>query len=410
MPGMTSQPVVRFLDRTTPPHIVTLVLIAGLSAMNLGALLPSLPAMARYFQADYAVMQLAVSLYLAITAAFQIVIGPLSDRYGRRPVMLVSLAIFTVATVASIFSPDIRTFLILRMISGAVVTGMVLSRAVVRDIFPEAQSASMLGYVTMGIALVPMFAPMIGGFLDAAFGWQSVFVMLALSGIAIWGVAWADMGETAKGEARSFAAQLKEWPELFRSPRFWGYALAAAFGSGAFFAFLGGAPYVATEVYGLSSFWAGVGFGAPPVGYMLGNFISARFATRLGIDRLILIGGIATTVGLLISSLISATGYGSAVMFFAFCTTVGLGNGMVIPNATAGLLSVRPHLAGTASGLGGAMMIGGGAALSVLAGIVLKRGETDLPLLLLMTASSAMTIVSILYVARRARRLNAGKP
>lgn len=404
---MTTLPVARFFDRTTPPHIVTLVLIAGIQAMNLSAFLPSLPSMARYFDADYAVIQLAVSLYLGVTAVFQLVIGALSDRFGRRPVMLVSLAIFVVATVAMIFSTNVVMFLALRLISGVVVTGMVLSRAAVRDTFPEEQSASMLGYVTMGIALVPMLAPMIGGLLDQAFGWRAVFVMLAGSGALIWLVAWADMGETAKTEGASFRAQFADWPELFRSPRFWGYSLAAAFASGAFFAFLGGAPYVATEVYGLSSFWAGVGFGMPPVGYLLGNFISARFATRLGIDRLILTGAVVATVGIAISSLISFAGLGSAVLFFTFMTTLGFGNGLVMPNATAGLLSVRPHLAGTASGLGGAMMIGGGAGLSALAGVVLKGGETDLPLLLLMTASSMLAIVSILYVTRRTRRLRA---
>jgi DHA1 family bicyclomycin/chloramphenicol resistance-like MFS transporter len=404
---MTRRPVVRFLDRSTPPHILTLVLIAGLSAMNLGAFLPSLPAMARHFGTEYSVMQLAVSLYLAITAAFQLVIGPVSDRYGRRPVVLWGIGIFILATVASIFAPDVTVFLILRMISGVVVAGMVLSRAVVRDMVPQDEAASMIGYVTMGMALVPMVAPMIGGALDQAFGWQATFAFLAGSGLVIGAITWADMGETASGEGKSFRAQAADYPELFRSPRFWGYAFSAAFASGAFFAFLGGAPYVATEVYGLSAFWSGVGFGAPAIGYMLGNAFSGRFATRFGIDRLILAGALISSAGLLLASALSAIGLGSAWLFFSFCTFVGLGNGLVMPNATAGLLSVRPRLAGTASGLGGAIMIGGGAALSVLAGIVLLRGETDLPLLILMACSTVLSILSILLVIARARRFKA---
>ena len=402
---MTSRPTVRFLDRTTPPHIVTLVLMAGVGAMNMSAFLPSLPAMAEHFGTDYAVMQLSVSLYLAMTAAIQLAIGPISDRYGRRPVVLACTAVFVVATAACIFAPSAETFLLFRMISATAAVGFVLSRAIVRDMVPQAEAASMIGYVTMGMSLVPMVAPMIGGALEGAFGWQATFVFLALSGVGLWVLVWADQGETFAGRPSSLAEQVREYPELLASRRFWGYVFAAAFASGAFFAFLGGAPYVASEVYGLSAVWAGVAFGAPAIGYAAGNFLSGRFSVRVGINRMILYGSLVTAIGLGISILVTAAGYGSPLVFFGFCTFVGLGNGLTMPNATAGLLSVRPRLAGSASGLGSAIMIGGGAALSVFAGIVLKLGTTSLPLQLLMFASSALALVAILYVMKREREV-----
>jgi DHA1 family bicyclomycin/chloramphenicol resistance-like MFS transporter len=260
----------------------------------------------------------------------------------------------------------------------------------------------------MGMSLVPMFAPMIGGALDTAFGWQSTFVFLAVSGLAIAVLAWADMGETVpKGRSVSLRDQMRDYPELLTSRRFWGYVFAAAFASGAFFAFLGGSPYVASEVYGLDAFWAGVGFGAPAVGYAFGNFLSGRFSVRFGVNAMILYGTVVTSAGLAVSAAITAAGYGSAFVFFGFCTFVGIGNGLVMPNATAGMLSVRPHLAGTASGLGGAILIGGGAALSVLAGIVLLWGTTSLPLQLLMLFTSLCALTSVLYVLRRERQLSA---
>ena len=402
---MTARPEVRFLDRTTPPHIVTLVLMAGVGAMNMSAFLPSLPAMAEHFGTDYAVMQLSVSLYLAVTAAIQLVVGPISDRYGRRPVVLASTAIFVLATLACIVAPTAETFLLFRMISATAAVGFVLSRAVVRDMVPQAEAASMIGYVTMGMSLVPMVAPMIGGGLEGAFGWQATFVFLALSGVGLWALVWADQGETFAGHSSSFASQVREYPELLTSRRFWGYVFAAAFASGAFFAFLGGAPYVASEVYGLSPVWAGVAFGAPAVGYAFGNFLSGRFSVRVGINGMILYGSLVTAIGLGVSILITAAGFGSAFVFFGFCTFVGIGNGLTMPNATAGLLSVRPRLAGSASGLGSAIMIGGGAALSVFAGIVLKMGTTSLPLQILMFTSSALALVSILYVMKREREV-----
>jgi DHA1 family bicyclomycin/chloramphenicol resistance-like MFS transporter len=404
---MNASIAVRFLDRTTPPHIMTLVLLAGLGAMSMSAFLPSLPAMSRYFDTEYSVMQLSVSLYLATTAVIQLMVGPLADRYGRRPIVLGATTVFVLATIGCILAPTAEIFLMFRMMQGAVAAGFVLSRAIVRDMYPQNEAASMIGYVTMGMSLVPMFAPMIGGALDEAFGWRATFVFLALSGVAIGALAWADQGETApEGRATSFRDQIRDYPELLTSRRFWGYVFAAAFASGAFFAFLGGSPYVASEVYGLDAFWAGVGFGAPAIGYAMGNFLSGRFSVRLGVNRMILYGAIITTTGLTISVLITALGFGSALVFFGFCTFVGLGNGMVMPNATAGMLSVRPNLAGTASGLGSAILIGGGAALSVLAGIVLLWGTTSLPLQLLMLITSILSVGAILYVIRRERQLS----
>ncbi|MEL7343381.1 MAG: MFS transporter, partial [Pseudomonadota bacterium] len=187
----------------------------------------------------------------------------------------------------------------------------------------------------------------------------------------------------------------------FSSRRFWGYTFAAAFASGAFFAFLGGSPFVATNAYGLSETMAGVGFGAPAVGYATGNFLAGRFSTRLGFNRMILLGGISTTIGMIALTILALLGSDNAVIFFALCTTIGLGNGMTIPNATAGMMSVRPELAGTASGIGGAIMIGGGAALSATAGLFLERFGGVTPLALVMLTSSILGVVSILYVIQR---------
>ncbi|WP_299750973.1 multidrug effflux MFS transporter [uncultured Boseongicola sp.] len=407
---MSSRPEVRFLDRSTPPHIVTLVLMAGVAAMNMGAFLPSLPRMTTYFQTDYSVMQLSVSLYLAATAVLQLIIGPLSDRYGRRPVVLICYAIFILASVGCLFATTIEVFLTFRMLQGAVAVGLVLSRAIVRDMVPQREAASMIGYVTMGMALVPMVAPMIGGALDQLFGWQATFIFLIASGISVLALCYADQGETSSGDGKSFKAQVSEYPELLASRRFWGYVFAAAFASGAFFAFLGGAPLVASDVYGLSSFWAGIGFGAPAIGYATGNYISGRFSTHYGINRMIQTGTLITSGGMLLALAISLAGYGSAVKFFGLCTFVGIGNGLVMPNATAGMLSVRPHLAGTASGLGSAILIGGGAALSAFAGVVLGWGTGDAPLLIIMAISACLGYISIRFVVAREKRLATTDP
>ncbi len=396
---------VRFLDRATPPHILTLILLAGLSALALNIFLPSLPGMTAYFETDYRLMQLSVAVYLAVNATLQLILGPVSDRFGRRPVIIGGLLIFLLATLGCIFSTNVWVFLAFRMIQATIVAAMVLSRAIVRDMVPEAQAASMIGYVTMGMAVVPMIGPAIGGVLDEAFGWQASFwALFALGAVVTW-LAWSDLGETAPLQGRSFAEQLTEYPALFASPRFWGYALASALTSGSFFAYLGGAPYVGDKVFGLSPSELGLLFGAPAIGYFLGNFASGRFSVRVGVNRMVLWGTLVTTSGVALNLALFYAGLGSAYSFFGFMTLMGLGNGMTIPNATAGALSVRPHLAGTASGLAGALMIGGGAALSALAGALLAPGTGAFPLLWIMACTSAAGTVAISFVIWRERRL-----
>jgi len=397
---MSDLPKTIYLDRTTPPHITTLVLLAGLSALSMNVFLPSLPGMTEYFQTDYSKMQLSISLYLGLTGALQLIIGPLSDRYGRRPVILVGFAIFLIATIGCLFSKNIETFLFFRMTQTAVATGMVLSRAIVRDIVPANEAASMIGYVTMGMSLVPMIAPAVGGFLDDIFGWHANFAILLLMGVIASVIIWLDLGETNQHRSSSFMAQIKDYPELFGSRRFWGYCLTAAFASGSFFAFLGGAPYIATNFFGLSSSELGLYFGIVSLGYMTGNFVSGRYSVRFGINKMMLYGASFTLLGILVSLAFFLAGSTHPLSFFGFMFAVGVGNGMTLPNSNAGMVSVRPQLAGSASGLGGAIMLGGGASLAAVTGIVLTPGSGPYPLLYLMIATSVLAVTTILYIMR----------
>ncbi|MEM9780120.1 MAG: multidrug effflux MFS transporter [Pseudomonadota bacterium] len=394
-----------WLDPATAPKIVTLVLIAGLGALNMNIFLPSLPSMADYYQADYAVIQLAISAYLGVTALLQLVIGPLSDRYGRRPVMIASLWVFLLATLGCYLAPDVTTFLFFRMVQASVATGLALSRAIVRDMVSADKAASMIGYVTMGMALVPMIGPMIGGALDELYGWQSSLILTAVFGGLVLLIVWRDMGETNVHKSSSFGAQFRAYPELVASRRFWGYALAAAFASGSFFAFLGGGPYVATEVLGMSPGELGFYFGLIALGYMFGNFLSGRFAERTGLNTMMLLGGGVASVGLVAGCGLFAVGLIHPLVLFGTIGFVGIGNGLTLPSANAGMVSVRPHLAGSASGLGGALMIGGGAALSALTGALLGPTTGAWPLLFMMLLSSILCVVTTLYVIRRARQV-----
>jgi DHA1 family bicyclomycin/chloramphenicol resistance-like MFS transporter len=399
---MSSFPKTRFLDRTTPPHIATLILMAGIGALSLNVFLPSLPTMAEHFGVEYALMQLSVSAYLATTALVQVAIGPFSDRYGRRPVMIGTVVIFTIASVGAIYAPNFTVFLIFRLLQTAIATGFVISRAVVRDMVPQDQAASMIGYVTMGMSIVPMMGPAVGGVLDEAFGWQASFWVLAGGGLLLFILLYFDQGETFTKREGGFAAQVREYPKLLTSQRFWGYCLAAAFASGAFFAYLGGAPFVGTEVFAMEPAELGLYFGAPAIGYLIGNGLSGRYSVRVGVNRMVLIGALLTVAGMSTLMLLDLAGFSHPFVFFGFMIFIGLGNGILLPNANAGMLSVRPALAGSAAGLGGAFMIGGGAALSVIAGFVLGPDTGARPLIILMLLTTLASVVCALWVMRRA--------
>ncbi len=381
--------------------------MAGVGALSLNVFLPSLPSMAQHFGVDYGLMQLSVSAYLAATAFVQIAVGPISDRYGRRPVVLATVAIFTLASLGAIFAPNFTVFLICRLLQTAIATGFAISRAIVRDMVPQDQAASMIGYVTMGMSIVPMIGPAVGGVLDEAFGWQASFWMLAGGGVMLGYFVYMDQGETFTRREGGFAAQLREYPALLTSQRYWGYCLAAAFASGAFFAYLGGSPFVGTVVFGMDPAQLGLYFGAPALGYLVGNGVSGRFSVKIGENRMVLIGASVTVIGMLILLLCDVIGLQHPVVFFGFMIFIGLGNGILLPNANAGMLSVRPALAGSAAGLGGAFMIGGGAALSMIAGFILGPETGARPLIVLMLLTTIASLFCAFWVMRRAKVVGA---
>ena len=407
-----SKPV--FLNRETQPSMLTLVLLASISALAMNSFLPSLPNMAEHFGSSTALMGLSVGVYLGTSAIFQILVGPLSDRIGRRTVSLWALIIFSVVSISCVYAPNTFVFMFLRALQAIAACTFVVARAVVRDTTETQASGSKIAYISMGTAICPMFGPALGGLLDGWFGWEANFWFIGGLGFFILLIAYFDLGETVPENTQGFRQQFSEYPELLLSRRFWGYCLASAFGAGAFFAYLGGGPFVGSIVYNLSPEMLGLYFGAPAIGYFFGNFLSGRFTILFGIDAMILWGLWIIFSGLSLSMVCSYFGYGTVETFFGFMIFVGLGNGLTIPNATAGMLSVRPHLAGTASGLGGAMMIAIGAALSTLAGAFLIPGSNEMPLLMLMWFSSLSGVAVIIYVRQRNKRLkklsNAGAP
>jgi DHA1 family bicyclomycin/chloramphenicol resistance-like MFS transporter len=399
---MDARPTVK---RAHPPKLATLVLMASVGPLAMNVFLPSLPTMSRYFNVDYSVIQLVISAYLVALAVMQLFIGPASDRYGRRPVLLICFSLFCIATLAAIFSPTFSVLLGWRLVQSLSAAGIVLSRAIVRDVFAPEDAASKIAYVTMGMSVTPMIAPFIGGFLDEHFGWQASFWLTFAFGLIAVVFLWFDLEETNLEPSSSMRSQFRAYPELLTSPRFWGYTATATFASGTFFAFLGGGPYVSTEILHMTPSQYGIHFGIVSLGYMAGNFLSGRFTKAWGMNRMMLMGSMVGVVGMLASLALFGAGYYHPLSLFGPAAIVGIGNGMALPSANAGIVSVRPHLAGSASGLGGSLMIAGGALAAAMASSLLGPTTGPFPLIYVALGYALCGVVASLLVIRRTAKV-----
>ncbi|MEL6809127.1 MAG: multidrug effflux MFS transporter [Pseudomonadota bacterium] len=369
-----------------------LVLLTAMSVLTLNMFLPALPAMRADFEVSEAVMGRAISFYMLAAAVLQLVMGPLSDRVGRRPVILGLLALYVVASVLCLLAQSVTLFLIARTAQAVAVGGSILGSAVVRDLHEGREAAAKLSLIASAMAVAPMLAPMMGGLLETAFGWRSVFVAYALLGAGLFLWCLRDLGETHSGRVG------KRLPlgALLRSRVFWAYVSVQAFGVGTFFVFLTGAPFVAADVFGLGPALIGVALGSTTAGFMVGAGVSARLVRRLGPSRLILAGRLFPLVGLGAALAYYVAGGGQVLPLFIGTVTVGIGNGLSLANANAGALSVRPDLAGSASGLNGAFVLGLGAALSWATTAVISASATPQALLLVMLAVVCVALVAAL--------------
>ncbi|MGR3712643.1 MAG: multidrug effflux MFS transporter [Shimia sp.] len=387
-----------FHPATSPPSLTTLILLTAFSVLSLNMFLPSLEHIALEFEVDYAIANLSIAGYLAITAVLQIIMGPLSDRYGRRPVMLAGLAVFSFASLGCLFAQDIRVFLGFRLLQGTVIAGMALSRTAVRDQYSAQKAASLLGYISMAMAVAPMTGPLFGGILDEVFGWRATFVFFVVGGFLLWWLTWADMGETNKTQSATIRAQFQTYPELLRSRRFWGYSFCLTFSLGAFYVYIAGAALVGGAVFGLSPAQIGAGVGIITCGFAVGSFLSGRFANRVPLTHMVIAGRLVAAIGPLIGLTLLALGLVHPISYFGAITLVGMGNGLTIPSANSGVMSVRPQLAGSAGGLSGAMAVAGGALLTMLAGAVLTAETGAVVLMVLVLACVLCSLVAALYV------------
>ena len=364
-------------------------------------ILPSLPNIATTFQTDFALVNLSVAGFAIITAVIEAVGGAISDRFGRRSVVLVSLSIFIAASVGCALASNIGVFLFFRAMQACVAPCYSVALVVIKESSNERQAASKFGYLAMGWALAPMVGPTIGSSLDELFGWRSSFVVFAILGVAAFALsAWELKGIPAP--PKSGTSYLKSYAQLLRSTRFWSYTLCMACSMGVLYVFLGGAPLVVGDALGGSSAKLGLYMGLVPTGFILGSYLAGRFATRTSLGTVLISARLLTCIGLLTGLILAMLGATHVLAFFGPCLFIGIGNGLTMPAANSGAMSVRSDLVGTAAGLAAAMRIAGGAVIASIAGLFLT--ESVHMLFVLMLVSGLFALLAALYAASLERR------
>jgi DHA1 family bicyclomycin/chloramphenicol resistance-like MFS transporter len=328
--------------------------------------------------------------------------GPLSDRWGRRPVLLAAMGIFAVASVGCWLAPNVWIFLLFRLFQAAVIAGMALSRAVIRDMAPPQEAASMMGYVSMVMALAPMVGPVFGGLLDEMLGWRTTFAVLAVLGTGVFVLCWFDLGETNTKKSETFSAQMRTYPQLFVSKLFWAHVLCQAFSVGAFYAFLAGAPLVGEATFGLTPAKLGIGMGAITGGFVFGNFLSGRYSKRFALADMMIAGRLVAIFGTITGIILLWLGFLHPVILFGSVVFIGIGNGLTLPASNSGALSVRPDLAGSSAGLSGAVVVAVGAFLTSVTGAILTEETGVYILMAILLALSLLGLIA----ARAVRSLD----
>ena len=388
-------------------HLPLVTLLAAVTAIGpfaLQALSPALPAISAGFAVPAGVAQLMLSLSLVAMAATTLVWGPLSDRLGRRPMMVSGMVLAGLGSALAAIAPALWVAVLGRLLqAGGAVAGMVLARAVAQDLYGRERAAAVIGQVTAVMVLAPMLAPVLSGLIVEAVGWRGIFALVAAAAAAL--AVWSRLAlpETApRGPRESPRATLKAFAEVAARRGFWSHGCFGAASLAAFLFFVGAAPYVMEEAYGAGPAVYGLFFMPLAASYMVSNMACGRMTARHGARRLIVFGGCLSLAAMAAGLVATALGLHHPAVLMVPAVFPSIGAGLAVPNAVAGAVGAAPHRAGAASGLFGFAQFMAGAVATQVAGFV-PHGVAA-PTLLGMTALSGLGLAGFLAFERAARK------
>ena len=382
--------------------IALLALVSATGPFAMQIFLPALPSIARDFAVEPGVAQLTLSAAMAAIAVSTLAYGPLSDRFGRRPVLLAGLALFLIGSVACVLARTVEALVVARIVQAAGgAAGMVLARAMARDLHDATGAAIVISRLTMVMVLAPMVAPVIGGVFHDAFGWRSIFILVAALAVLVFVLGWLRVEESREPVRVGSGGLLRGFVELLGTKRFVVLMLYPAFSSMIFFGFISGAPYVMAEILDRPATEYGLWFMLVAGSYILGNFGATRLTRRFGSLNLMVAGMVIAVAGACLLILVQSLGGLSPATLFLPVALTQIGQGLGLPNAQAAALDAFPARAGTASALTGfTQMLAAGAASQAVGQL---QDDSAWPLIILLTIA-AIAALTVSLVARTMAR------
>ena len=387
---------------TTRAMLLLLVAMTGVAPISLYMLVPALPLLAKSFASDTSIAQMTVSLYMVGIACSQILMGPLSDRFGRRPVLLAGLGLMVVASAACIFAQTLPQLIVARFfqaLGGA--SGMVVSRAIIRDLYSRERISSMISLVIGVMMIAQMLSPLTGGLIEATFGWRAIFYATTAMSLVVAVAIVLALPETRR--VRQASASFRgDVGNLLTSRAFIGYMLCQVLASQIIFTFAGGAPYIVITHMGRTGAEYGAWFAIIGFAYLIGNLFCVRYAPRHSLERLIWLGLALQLLGSLLNLVCGIAGLNQMpAWLFGTQMIVMFANAFVMSNSAAGAISIRPEAAGTASGTMGFLQQGLGSLLSQFGAYLGGHFTTPLPLNIAVFALSLACASTMVFIIPR---------
>ncbi|WP_066722668.1 MULTISPECIES: multidrug effflux MFS transporter [Hyphomicrobiales] len=384
-----------------------LAMLTALGPLSTDFYLPSLPDIVRVMETDVAGAQATLSTFLFGFAGGQILWGPLSDRLGRRPVLLTGLALFTLATLACALAPSIEALTVARAVQALGASGpIVLGRAMVRDLYEGPRAGRELARMGMIMGLVPAVAPVLGGVLQQAFGWRSTFVAsLAFAAVlaVVVGLLLPETLKTRSREPLSLLAIIKGFGTLLQNRAYRVYVGLTALAYGGLFAFISGSSFVLIGIHGLTPAQYGLSFGFGVLGFILGTILAQRLVGRRGMDGVIALGVACLAAGGLAMLLCVLTGFAGPFGVIVPMALYACGVGLTMPQAQASAMMPFPDRAGAASSFTGLCQMLFSACVGLLVGHALKSGALPLPLVMSAIGVAALVLFRASAAIRAAK-------
>jgi DHA1 family bicyclomycin/chloramphenicol resistance-like MFS transporter len=351
-----------------PLWLLALITFSATLAMHI--FVPALPRAAIDLGASVGATQMTISVYIFGLALGQLVYGPVADRYGRRPVLMAGLALYTLAGFACILAPNIDTLIVARLFQAlGGCCGMVLGRAIVRDTSAPNDAARRLALMNLMVTVGPAFAPLVGGLLATTLGWRSIFVALCMLGIANVLFVWRLLPETGTPALGGGAEVARNYKMLLRSPAFIGFSVGGGCATTAMYAFVASAPFIFVNQLHRSAWEVSVYIGILVSGVWLGSLLASRLIGKIAIRKLLVRSNLVSVAGAFVFLAAVLSGHLSVPIAVASMLVFTIGVGISSPTALTLAVSVNPHVIGSASGLYGFAQMGVGAICTALAGL-----------------------------------------